>query len=104
VEYQLRMYTIESGRLPQFAGEWRRMVVPLRRSFGFEVVGAWQVPADDMFVWVLAYGGPEGFAAADRVYYDSPQRAALNPSPGRLIVRAETRLMRAVGEHDAESA
>jgi hypothetical protein len=55
-------------------------------------------------VWILAYGGPEGFAAADRAYYDSPQRAALNPSPARLIVRAETRLMRAVGEHDAESA
>jgi len=102
VEYQLRMYTIESGRLPQFAEEWRRMVVPLRRSFGFEVVGAWQVPADDLFVWVISYNGD--FAAADRAYYDSPQRAALNPSPARLIVRAETRLMRAVGEHDAESA
>jgi hypothetical protein len=98
------MYTIESGRLPQFAEEWRRMVVPLRRSFGFEIVGAWQVLADDLFVWVISYGGPGDFAAADRAYYGSPERAALNPSPGRLIVRAETRLMRAVGEHDAESA
>jgi hypothetical protein len=98
------MYTIESGRLHQFVDEWRRLVVPLRRSFGFEVVGAWQVPADDLFVWVVSYGGPGDFAAADRAYYGSPQRAALNPSPARLIERAETRLMRAVGEHDAESA
>ncbi len=98
------MYTIESGRLPQFVGEWQRMVVPLRRSLGFEVVGAWQVPADDLFVWVISYAGPGDFAAADRAYYDSPERAALNPSPARLIERAETRLMRAVGEHDAESA
>ena len=98
------MYTIEPGRLPQFVEEWRRSVVPLRRSFGFEVVGAWQVPADDLFVWIVSYPGPGEFAAADRAYYDSPERAALQPNPARLIARAETRLMHAVGEHDAEPA
>jgi NIPSNAP len=103
-EYQLRMYTIEQGRLAQFVDEWRTAVVPLRRRFGFEIVGAWQVPADDLFVWVLAYGGPGDFAARDRAYYDSLQRAALAPNPARLIRRAETRLMHAVGEDDAEPA
>ena len=104
MEYQLRMYTIESGRLAQFVEEWRRSVVPLRRRLGFEVIGAWQVPADDLFVWIIAYGGPGEFAAADRAYYDSPERAALSPNPARLIERAETRLMHAVGEHDDEPA
>ena len=98
------MYTIESGRLPQFVEEWRRLVVPLRRELGFEVVGAWQVPADDLFVWVVSYGGPGEFAAADRAYYDSPQRAAMSPNPARLIERAETRLMRSVDEPGDEPA
>jgi hypothetical protein len=100
------MYTIERGRLRQFMEEWQRLVVPLRHRFGFEVVGAWQVPADDLFVWIVRYAGPEGFAAADRAYYDSLERAALNPNPARLIARAETRLMRAVreGADEAEPA
>lgn len=98
------MYTMEPGRLPQFVDEWRRLVVPLRRQLGFEVVGAWQVPADDLFVWIISHGGPQGFGAADRAYYDSPQRAALSPNPARLIQRAETRLMRAVHEEADEPA
>jgi hypothetical protein len=103
-EYQLRIYTIEHGRLAQFVDEWQTAVVPLRRRFGFEIVGAWQVPADDLFVWILAYSGPGEFAARDRAYYDSAGRAAISPNPARLITQAETRLMRAVGEDDAEPA
>lgn len=98
------MYTIESGRLAQFVEEWRHSVVPLRRELGFEVVGAWQVPADDLFVWIVSYAGPGEFAVADRAYYDSPERAALSPNPARLIVRAETRLMRSVDEFGDEPA
>jgi hypothetical protein len=78
--------------------------VPLRREFGFEIEGAWTVPADDLFVWILSYDGPGGFAARDREYYESRERAALESNPARLIDHAETRLMWAVGGEEPEPA
>jgi hypothetical protein len=91
MQTQVRVYRTQAGRLEAFVREWREHVVPLRRRFGFEVVGAWASEEDDTFVWVLAHEGD--FAEADRAYYHSPERAALDPDPARLI--AETRTFRA---------
>ena len=80
---QVRIYRIKQAKLETFVGEWREHVVPLRRRFGFEVVAAWASEEDDTFVWVIAHDGD--FASADRDYYASPERAALDPDPARHI-------------------
>jgi hypothetical protein len=80
---QVRVYRIKPGGLAAFVDEWREHIVPLRRRFGFEVVAAWASEEDDTFVWVIAHEGD--FAAADRAYYSSPERAALDPDPARHI-------------------
>jgi len=36
-------------------------------------------------VWVVSYDGPD-WDAAQRAYYDSPERKALDPDPAALIV------------------
>jgi len=41
MQFQLREYTIEAGRLEDFVREWRELVLPLRERLGFPVVGAW---------------------------------------------------------------
>ena len=74
------------GRLRDFVDEWRRLVVPLRRQFGFEVLEAWASEEDDTFAWLLAFHG-EDFAAADAAYYESAERMALEPDPARLVKR-----------------
>jgi NIPSNAP len=81
---QIRVYRIKPGALHDFAREWREHVLPLRRRFGFEVLGAWASAEDDTFVWIVRHDGD--FAAADRAYYDSPERAALDPDPARHIL------------------
>lgn len=43
MEYQLRDYQIRPGELEQWVEEWKKMVCPLRTSFGFAVVGAWTI-------------------------------------------------------------
>ena len=83
---QLRDYRIRAGELDRFVEEWRNGVAPLRRAAGFEIAGAWTIPDEDRFLWLLAHpGGWDAFAEADATYYASPQRAALDPDPARLI-------------------
>jgi hypothetical protein len=82
---QLRVYRIQPGMLGQFVAEWASTVRPLREQRGFRVEAAWTIEADDRFVWILSYDGPDGFEAANEAYYASPERAALDPNPARLI-------------------
>jgi hypothetical protein len=95
MEWQLRIYTIKSGALDDFAREWRAHVAPLRRQMGFRVLGPWV--DGETFVWLLGYDGEDGFAAADERYYASPERTTLSPDPARHIAHAEHRSLRDLG-------
>jgi hypothetical protein len=83
MRFQLREYTIEAGRLDDFVREWRELVLPLRLSQGFSVLGPWVERETSRFVWVLGYDGD--IRAADQAYYSSAERAAMDPDPARLI-------------------
>jgi hypothetical protein len=83
---QLRLYTIEEGKLGEFVREWLQGVYPLRQKHGFRVDGAWLIKDESKFAWILSYEGPEEWEAVDGAYYTSPERARLDPDPVRLIV------------------
>ena len=83
MRFQLRDYTIEAGRLDDFVREWRKLVLPLRLSLGFSVLGPWIERETSRFVWVLGYDGD--IRAADEAYYSSAERAAMDPDPARLV-------------------
>jgi hypothetical protein len=86
VATQLRDYRIVDGSLDQFVEEWRTRIAPIRRELGFAIERAWTVADESRFVWMLSYPGDwDEFEAADRAYYESPQRAGLDPNPARLI-------------------
>jgi hypothetical protein len=97
MEHELRLYSVRPGEMEEFVAEWKEHILPLRRSFGFEVVGPWIGLNDDLFIWILGYSGDEGFAAADAAYYDSEQRKALDPNPARHLAKTQHVPMRAVG-------
>jgi hypothetical protein len=91
MEYQVRSYEVKAGEMDAWLKEWTREIAPLRRAFGFEVVGAWRGVDDDSFVWILGHDGD--FAEADRAYYESAERRALDPDPARHLAKTETRMM-----------
>ena len=95
-QYQLRVYRVHAGEMDEWLGEWRSVIVPLRRRLGFEVAGAWVQRAEDRFAWLLAYDGPEGIEAANERYYDSPERAAVDPNPARHLAAQDAWVMEAV--------
>jgi hypothetical protein len=82
---QLREYTIKSGQLARFADLWRTKVRPLREKKGFKIEGAWKVPSEDRFIWIVSHDGPD-WEAANKAYYDSPERKAMDPDPASLIL------------------
>jgi hypothetical protein len=71
-------------------------IVPVREALGFKVLGAWNDPADDTFVWVVGHEAPDGWEAAEAAYYDSPERAALPRDPAELVASAQTRVLHTV--------
>ncbi len=85
---QLRDYRIASGAMDEFVAEWRAGILPLRIAAGFEIVGAWANPETNRFVWVVSHSGD--FEAADRRYYESPDRKRISPDPARFIEEART--------------
>jgi hypothetical protein len=83
---ELRDYRIVNGSLDRWVAEWLAGIAPLRRELGFTIERVWTVADDSRFVWLLSHSGDwDAFEAADRAYYDSPQRTSLDPNPARLI-------------------
>jgi len=85
---QLRMYTINRGKMDDFVRAWKAGVYPLRQKLGFRIDGAWVIKERNQFVWLLSYDG-EDWEAKDAGYYASPERKALNPDPAQFIALAE---------------
>ncbi len=96
MKIQLRIYTINRGALEPFAEEWKEKVQPLRLELGFQVLGAWTVPATNQFVWLLGYDGPDAWETVDQSYYQSDGRRAMQPDPARLIARVELQFVEPV--------
>jgi hypothetical protein len=94
---QLRIYTINKGKLDEFVKAWFKGVYPLRLKLGFKVDGAWTVKATNQFVWILRHDGPEDWQTKQEDYYNSPERKALTPDPVQLIARIEEFFITSVG-------
>lgn len=88
MHHAVRVYQLKPGAREAFVEEWREHVVPLRRRFGLEVLDAYV--SDEVFVWSIAHDGD--FAAAERAYYESPERAAM-PNPARHLAEVEQHLV-----------
>ena len=82
--------------MAQWLEEWRSQIVPLRLKHGFRILGSWTVDGTDQFVWIITYDGPMSWAEADRDYYQSPERKAIDPDPARHLANTNARMMSAV--------
>ena len=86
---QMRLFTINRGKLDDFVKAWLKGVYPLRLKHGFTIPAAWAVPETNQFMWALCYEGPEEWDAKEAAYYGSEERGALDPDPRQLIARVE---------------
>ena len=83
---ELRDYVIAAGHLDDFVAAWLAGVVPLRERFGFRIEGAWTIPSERRFVWILSHDVPEPeWEALNEAYYASSERTSLDPDPAQWI-------------------
>ena len=86
---QIRIFTIDKGKMNEFVSAWKKGVLPLRTRSGFKTEGAWVVQEKNKFIWILSYDGPEGFETKDSAYYASQARTTLQPDPADYIADSE---------------
>ncbi len=86
MEQQLRVYTVKEGRMDEWIEIWRSQVLPLRRRFGFTVIGPWVVHEGSRFVWIV---GHDNFSEAGAAFYSSPERSALEPEVPKYLDHVE---------------
>ncbi len=87
--YQVRIYTINRGRLNDFAKLWKSAVYPLRLKQGFKIPFAQIVPETNQFVWCVGFDSEDSWEKKERAYYHSPERETMDPDPAKWIARAE---------------
>ncbi|MGH2682140.1 MAG: NIPSNAP family containing protein [Actinomycetota bacterium] len=103
---QLRDFTIQRERMDDFVTAWREGIAPLRRQHGFRISGAWTVPAEDRFIWLLEADGNEvEFEARDAAYYASEARTGVRTDPRQWIVAHSSAFLQPVplGGHEASA-
>lgn len=93
---QLRIYTINKGKLDEFIEGWTRFVYPLHIKHGYRIELAEAMEETNEFVWIVAYDGPEDWDAKQKAYYGSPERAAVDPDPARFIAKTRRWFIRSV--------
>ena len=90
---QLRTYTVRPEKLDEWVTNWRELVVPLRREFGFEVHGSWVDRERSQHTWVVSYEGPETFEERNAAYWASPQRKTMGLDPSQYLVGEDMRVV-----------
>ncbi len=96
---QLRIYTINKGKMDEFVAAWRSQVVALRRKQGFIVEGGWIFTEVNKFVWLLSLDGtPEEWEAKNQFYYASPERLNMQPNPSDFIAHMDVQMIQSVLE------
>ncbi len=85
---QLRIFTINKGRLDDFVRAWKAGVYPLRLKHGYRIDGAWVIRDRNEFVWLLSHDGDD-WDALEAAYYGSLERTAVDPDPAQYIAKAE---------------
>ena len=93
VQHQLRIYQVKKGRMNDWVEMWRSNVLPVRRRFGFSVIGPWIVRDESRFVWIV---GHDNFSEANAAFYDSPERSALEPQIPTYLDKVEAWMLDSV--------
>ncbi len=94
MQHQLRIYQVKKGRMEDWIGIWRSEVLPIRRRFGFSVIGPWIVRDENRFVWIV---GHDNFSGANAAFYTSPERSAFEPQIPEYLEKVEVWMLDPIG-------
>ena len=94
MQHQLRIYQVKEGKMNDWVSKWSAEVLPVRRRFGFSIIGPWIVRDENRFVWII---GHDNFSEATAAYSASPERVALSPQISEYLEKIESWMLDPVG-------
>ena len=55
MQFQLRTYRVKPGLMDEWLEAFAAGALPVRRQFGFSVLGPWVVRDEDRFIWIVGH-------------------------------------------------
>ena len=89
---EVRIYTMNPGKLDDFVEIFKNDIMPTSASFGVRIHAAWLNRADNEFVWIRSYDNDEVLEK----YMTSPERAVYSPKSQLCIESTAVRTVESV--------
>jgi hypothetical protein len=90
---QLRVYTVNRGKMDDWVRWFNDKLTPVAKQAGHTILGPWVNEAKTEFVWIRAYDSADDAKAKDERFYSSAGWKALAPEAGAFIAKAEVTVM-----------
>lgn len=93
---QLRIYTINNGKMDEWLKVFEEQLRPIHTKYGIPVERTWVNDERTEFIWVRNFDSVEDMEKKTTTYVTSPERKALGAMPGSLIAKTEVRVIEPV--------
>jgi hypothetical protein len=90
---QLRIYTVNSGRMDDWVEWFNDKLRPIAELAGHTILGPWVNEAKTEFVWIRTYDSASDAEAKDGVFYGSREWKAVGPDAREFLAKIEVTIM-----------
>jgi len=88
---EVRIYTMNKGRLDDFVKLWNEKLAPIHAKYGLKILGAWVNRPQNEFIWIRIFEDQADRDEKTKRYMESPERSALGDQPQQLEAKIEVR-------------
>ena len=96
--YQLRTYTVNSGKMDSWLKFFHENIVPLHEKLGIKIDSEWVREDKSQFIWVRSFADAEEAATKEAAFYASPEWAAVGDTAKSHIARGDVTTMEPVSQ------
>ena len=93
---QLRIYTINSGKMDAWLKLFDEKIRPIHEGLGIPIEKTWVNADRTEFLWVRTFNSAEEIPEKEAAYFASDGRKALGNEPQTLIAKMEVRVIEPV--------
>ena len=86
---QLRVYTINRGKMDAWVEWFNNKARPVAEQVGHQILGPWINEASTEFIWIRTYESAEDAKAKDEAFSSSPAWQAIASEAAEYVAKIE---------------
>ena len=90
---QLRVYTVNRGKMDTWVKWYNEKVVPIAAQAGHQILGPWINEAKTEFIWIRTYQNAEDAKVKDDAFSNSPAWKAVVGETAEYVAKIEVTVM-----------